>query len=138
MRIVVTGCNGMLGQKCIETQPADVELLGIDLQDSDLIFIGSFASEHPRYAEYMGKYAEALYNYVDKGNVLLQMTQADQTESAPPFLPSTHGAKRNDEDFAKAVIVSRDNPLMRGIGSGNIDLITRRFGNRRIRTFRFD
>jgi hypothetical protein len=82
--------------------------------DAELIMIGSFASEHPQYAAYMQQYAADLYNYVDKGHTLLQMTQADQVEAEPPFLPSTHGAKRADQDFGAAVVLSPVNPLLKG------------------------
>ncbi len=100
-----------------------VEALPLDrspfeLLDSDLIFIASFATEDPRYAAYMQKYASALFNYVDKGNVLVQMAQADQTEASPPFLPSTHGARRCDDDTATAFVLSADNPLMKGVPKG--------------------
>lgn len=85
------------------------------LMDADLIALGSFICEHPRYAEYMKQYGEALYNYVDKGHTLIQFTQADQFEAAPPFLPTTHTAKRADPDFGSAHIITPGNPLLRGL-----------------------
>jgi 3',5'-cyclic AMP phosphodiesterase CpdA len=81
--------------------------------EAELIMIGSFASEHPQYASYMERYAEDLYKYVDRGHTLLQMTQADQVEAEPPFLPSTHSAKRGDQDFGVAMVLSPDNPLLK-------------------------
>jgi hypothetical protein len=83
--------------------------------DEELIVFGSFASEHPGYAAYMSAYADDLYNYVDKGHTLLQFTQADQFEAEPPFLPSTHGATRGDQDFAVAHVLVPGNPLLAGI-----------------------
>lgn len=83
--------------------------------DEELIVFGSFASEHPGYAAYMGAYADDLYNYVDKGHTLLQFTQADQVEAEPPFLPSTHGATRSDRDFDGAHVLVPGNPLLAGI-----------------------
>lgn len=79
-----------------------------------LIFIASFASEDPRYAPYMAEYADDLYNFVDKGNLLVQMTQADQTEAQPPFLPTTHTAGRIDSDFKEAFVIT-DNPLLEDV-----------------------
>ena len=95
----------------VEPLPLDESPLAFD---AELIMIGSFASEHPQYAAYMQRYAADLYNYVDRGHTLLQMTQADQVEAEPPFLPSTHGAKRSDRDFAAALVLSPDNPLLEG------------------------
>jgi hypothetical protein len=85
------------------------------LLDADLILIGSFASEHPGYAAYMQAYAKDLYNFVDKGHLLVQLTQADQVEKTPPFLPSTHAARRADPDFASVVAKSPRHPLLAGI-----------------------
>jgi len=37
MRMVITGCNGLLGQALIRTAPADGELLGTDLQPQGIL-----------------------------------------------------------------------------------------------------
>lgn len=81
----------------------------------DVIFLGSFASESPAYRDYMSRHAGDLYHYVNKGHLLVQMAQADQTETTPPFLPSTHGARRADQDFARACILSPKYHLFRGL-----------------------
>jgi len=103
----------------LERAGFDVEPLPLDrspfLFEVDLIVIGSFASEHPGYPEYMTRYAEDLYNYVDKGHTLLQLTQADQVEREPPFLPTTHGATRTDVDAGVVTVESPDHPLLEGI-----------------------
>ena len=80
-----------------------------------LIFFSSFASESPEYRAYASKHATSLQAFVEGGNVLLQMTQADQTEPVPPFLPATVLARRHDLDLAKAVALDRDNPLLQGV-----------------------
>lgn len=100
----------------VEALPLDRSPL--DLVESDLIFIASFATEDPRYGAYVKKYARDLSAYVEEGNVLVQMAQADQTEATPPFLPATHGAHRCDDDFPTAVILSPEHPLLRGVGRG--------------------
>src|SRR5687768_5517636 len=96
-----------------------VEKLPLDrsayMLEADLIFLGSFVSESAEYRKYAGEFGKELYRFVDRGKVLVQMAQADQTEGAPPFLPSTHGAKRVDEDFARALILSPKHPLMDGV-----------------------
>jgi hypothetical protein len=86
-----------------------------ELLDAQLIFLGSFVSEHPGYAAYMKRYAAGLYHFVDKGNVVVQMTQADQTEAKPPFLPTTQAATRADADFAKFRVLSPEHPLVAGV-----------------------
>ncbi|MFI4859757.1 MAG: metallophosphoesterase [Phycisphaerales bacterium JB063] len=80
-----------------------------------LIVIGSFASEDPLYGTYMSTYAEDLYHFVDRGNLLLQMTQADQREPIPPFLPTTQGAVRDDVDCARVHVLSPDHPAAQGL-----------------------
>lgn len=98
---------------------AEVAELPLDrspwLLDVDLIVLGSFVSEHPGYAAYMKEYADDLYNFVDKGHLLVQLTQADQVEAVPPFLPSTHGARRADPDAAEVVVKSPRHPLLAGL-----------------------
>ena len=91
----------------LDTSPFDAQV--------DVIFLGAFASESPAYRDYMTQYASDLYHYVDKGHLLVQMTQADQTEETPPFLPSTHGTRRADQDFAEAYVLAPMNHLLRGI-----------------------
>ena len=69
-------------------EPLPLDRPPIEL-DSEVILLGSFVSEDPRYAAYMARHARGLFDYVDKGHVLVQLAQADQTEPVPPFLPST-------------------------------------------------
>ncbi|MBN1514848.1 MAG: metallophosphoesterase [Phycisphaerae bacterium] len=106
----------LLEQAGFHVRPLSLDRSAADL-DVDLIFIGSFASEHPQYGAYMAAYAEGLYHFVDHGHTLVQMTQADQVEPEPPFLPSTHGARRCDRDFQTAYVLSPEHPLLRGIES---------------------
>ncbi|MDP0492167.1 MAG: metallophosphoesterase [Verrucomicrobiota bacterium JB023] len=82
--------------------------------DVDLILFGSFASEDPRYGEYMAEYADILDDYVDRAGYLVQLAQADQRESVPPFLPDTQNATRIDPDYEMARILSPDHPMIQG------------------------
>lgn len=82
---------------------------------ADLVVLGSFASEHPGYAGYMKQYGEDLRQFVAAGHLLVQLTQADQVEKVPPFLPSTHGARRDDADAAAVAVLRPQHPLLRGI-----------------------
>jgi hypothetical protein len=83
--------------------------------DADLIAFGSFASESPDYVKYMIAFGNQLHRYADRGHIVIQFAQADQTESVPPFLPTTLGVKRIDPDFASALILSPDHPLMKDV-----------------------
>ncbi len=97
---------------------------------SGLVFIGSFASEDPAYQPYMKKYADDLHEFVDDGNVLVQMTQADQTENRPPFLPAPLKARRCDVDSAKLHVLSEDHTLAEGFATpdGAAELTAPRLG----------
>jgi hypothetical protein len=110
----------LLQEAGFDVQPLPFDRSPSELPESDMIFIGSFASEHPEYAAYMKEHAAALQKYVEGGKVLVQMTQADQTEVSPPFLFSTHGARRGDDDFGTAHVLSVDHPLVRGVAAGPI------------------
>ncbi len=107
---------------------AEVAPLPLDrspwLLDVDLIVLGAFVSEHPAYAAYMKEYADDLYNFVDKGHLLVQLTQADQFEDVPPFLPSTHGCKRADPDAGTVAVLSPKHPLLKdvAIADGSLTL----------------
>lgn len=94
------------------------------LLEADLIALGSFICEHPEYKRYMSEYGEALANYVDAGHTLLQLTQTDQYEAVPPFLPSMLTAKRADPDFGTAHIITPGNPLLRGLIPAEQDTIS--------------
>ena len=60
----------------------------------DLVLLGSFISEHPAYSNWIRQSRAALVQFVSDGGVVLQLTQADQTESSPPFLPEGLRARR--------------------------------------------
>ena len=91
----------------LDKSPADI--------DAELIMFGSFASESSEYKEYMKKYAKDLIKYIAKGHTLLQMSQADQTETVPPMLPQNHACKRGDRDFNILNIFSEDKLLLNGL-----------------------
>ncbi len=91
--------------------------------DADLIFIGSFACEHPGYADYIDRYGKALHDFVSQGRVLVQMTQADQIEAEPPFLPDTLEARRDDSDFENAFVISPRNRLLADVALSDAGLL---------------
>lgn len=108
-----TGSEQLLVDAGFEVEPLPMDKSPWGL--SGLIFIGSFASEDPAYQGYMKKYAEDLYKFVDDGNVLVQMTQADQTEDRPPFLPTTLEARRCDIDSSDVHVLSPQHSLVKGM-----------------------
>jgi len=81
-----------------------------------LIVFGSFSSEAPgadRVAKHPG-----LTDWIRRGGVLLQLTQADQNEAEPPFLPSGLRATRDDADFPSLHLSKASHPLVAGLGAG--------------------
>ena len=103
----------LLAQAGFEVRPLPLDQNPAHLKG--LIFFSSFVSETAAYRDYVVKNATNLYTFVDKGNVLVQMSQADQTEPAPPFLPSTHRAQRQDQDLGKLFVVRPDHALALGL-----------------------
>ncbi|MBC8133583.1 MAG: hypothetical protein H7X95_11430, partial [Deltaproteobacteria bacterium] len=103
----------------LSTAGFKVEPLPLDRDPRDLrglIFIGSFASENnPVYMEYVARNATPLYTFVDAANVLVQMTQADQTEPRPLFLPNSQAARRTDVDVGALVSLDIQHPLLAGV-----------------------
>jgi 3',5'-cyclic AMP phosphodiesterase CpdA len=95
----------------------DVKPLPLDQPPAQLrgvIVLGSFSSTSPEYQAYMSKYGSDLFNFVDRANVLVQLTQADQNELTPPFLPTTHLARRSDLDLSKLYVLDPESPLLAG------------------------
>ncbi|MGB8298867.1 MAG: metallophosphoesterase [Polyangia bacterium] len=111
--------TGLLGtQKALTDAGFDVKPLPLDQSPTSLtgvIVFGSFASESPDYVAYMTQYAADLYGFVDRGNVLVQMTQASQTEVVPPFLPTTQLARRGSTDLGELYVLNPNSPLLAGV-----------------------
>ncbi|MBN2505690.1 MAG: metallophosphoesterase [Verrucomicrobia bacterium] len=87
----------------------------MNLDGVDLVLLGSFLSEHASYAGFMELSRASLLQFVHDGGVLLQLTQADQTESTPPFLPEPLQARRGDGDYAPLWMVTGEHPLLDGL-----------------------
>lgn len=78
-----------------------------------MILLGSFSTEAPG-AEKVFK-NPGLDAWIRKGGVLVEMTQADQTEARPPFLPKELTATRDDADFGTIEVTEPSHPLMAGL-----------------------
>ncbi len=107
------GAAAMLSEAGFDVKPLSMDSSPWGL--SGLVFIGSFASDSPEYKAYIKKFKEDLYKFVDDGNVLVQMTQADQAEPEPPFLPTTQAAHRCDTDSATLHVLSPEHTLVQGM-----------------------
>jgi 3',5'-cyclic AMP phosphodiesterase CpdA len=103
----------LLGEAGFEVLPLPLDQPPDDL--SGLIFIGSYASQAPHYAEYMERYAANLYAFVDDANVLVQMAQSTDEEVSPPFLPTTHAAERGGGAAQALYVVYSDSPILEGV-----------------------
>ncbi len=80
-----------------------------------LVFLSTFASESPAYRAYVSRFGVGLYTFVDAANVLVQMTQADQAEPVPPFLPNSQSARRGDVDVGQLAVLDAQHPLLSGV-----------------------
>jgi hypothetical protein len=109
----VQGAAGLLTQAGFTVQPLPLDADPKALRG--LIFFASFASENPVYRDYVKNNGTNLYTFVDHGNVLLQMTQADQTEAIAPFLPAAYQARRSDLDLDRLKVLDPDYPLLAGV-----------------------
>ena len=93
-----------------------------------MIFFGSFVSEHPAYGGLRAARTRSnLYTFVDKANVLVQLSQADQREASPPFLPSTKTARRHDLDLGRLYAFNPQNPLLKDVPVGPDRYLTWQF-----------
>jgi hypothetical protein len=105
----------LLTEAGFQVEPLPLDRSPRELLESDLIFLASVSSEHPGYKDYMARHAKDLLEYAGEGRVLVQMAQADQTESVPPFLPTAMNARRGDRDLPKALVLSPRHPLLAGV-----------------------
>lgn len=111
--MVVGEATQLLAAAGFDVQPLPLDRDPRELQG--LIFLGSFASESPAYADYLARNATSLYTFVDAANVLVQLTQADQTEPTPTFLPNSQSARRTDTDVGTLVALDPRHPLLAGV-----------------------
>ena len=104
----------------------DVASLPLDRPPNTLgaaiIVFGSFVSEDPRYKAYLEAYSSELRELVRCGAVLLQFTQADQTEVRPAFLPPDFQIRRTDLDLRELSIVAPQHLLTMSLAEpGRLD-----------------
>ncbi|MFT5731412.1 MAG: 3',5'-cyclic AMP phosphodiesterase CpdA [Planctomycetota bacterium] len=102
----------------------DAASLAPQLAKVDVLFLGSFVSEADTYAAFWSNTSEnsaSLHKWIGAGGTLVQMTQADQTEASPMFLPSSGdmrmSASRNDVDLATVLALAPGHPLIDAIAT---------------------
>ena len=84
-----------------------------------LIFFGSGLAGRAAYDGYLRAHAGALREFIERGNVLVQMPQAAALEPSPPFLPATHLASRDRTRPGprRLHVLEPGSPLLRGVAS---------------------
>ena len=95
-----------------------VEALPLDRDPAalrGLIVLSSFASESADYRDYVSRNAAQLLQFAREGNVLLQLTQDDQREATPPFLPADRITRREDSNVGRLFVTSPRHPLLRDV-----------------------
>ena len=105
----------LLREAGFEVEALPLEVLPTRLSDG-VIVLGSFCSEIEGAAAYFSRNSRSLQEWVARGNVLVQFTQADQYEASPAFLPRGLSARRADPDYGATVVVRPSHPLLAGIG----------------------
>ncbi len=106
--------SSLLAEHGFEVEPLPLEDDPSQLKPGLIVF-ASFACDIPGYAKYVTGGKSKLMDWVSQGNVLLQLTQSDQVEAAPPFLPSSLIARRNDRDLGMTRVFDSDHLLNKGV-----------------------
>ena len=105
-----TGLGRSLSAAGFETRAFDPKR-GFE-PDCDVLVLGSFLSEEPSYRAWANAQADALEKFLAQGGVVLQLTQADQTEATPAFLPDKLDVKRTDKDGGPVLVLEHSHPLV--------------------------
>ena len=116
--------EGQRGHELLRAAGFDVMDLPLDRSPRGLrglLYLGTNAVELDAYPRYMERYAEDLYHFVDRGNVLFQGPQPVDLEPTPPFLPTTHGARRGAQ-AASAAHITATHPLLEASALQQLDL----------------
>lgn len=88
--------------------------VGLDagLPRADVLVIGSFATEAPEYRAWAARNADGVREMLRRGGIVVELTQADQTAQAPPFLPDGLAVARTDLDAGPVVVLDTEHPLL--------------------------
>ena len=108
------GATALLEEAEFDVKPFAPRLLDEKAGASLLVF-ATFCSEAPNYAQLVKRYREPMIAFMKRGGVILQFTQADQTEASPPFLPEGLEAVRCDRDLGSLHVLAPDHPLLENL-----------------------
>lgn len=112
------GLPALLAEAGFAAEPLPLDLDPAEL-DADLIVLGSFANKDPEYIGYMKKRAAGLREYVEKGGVLLQLAQREESQISLPFLPEGLRASRGDAVLGDIRVAEPGHPLLGGLAGSD-------------------
>jgi phosphodiesterase/alkaline phosphatase D-like protein len=77
-----------------------------------LIAFGSFVNNDEAYRDYIKRFAAELQRFVERGGVVLEMTQSDQFGPRVSYLPPPMAAERGDRDLDRVIALAPEHPLV--------------------------
>lgn len=118
----LTGAATLLKQAGFTVEPLTADSLAPG--ETDLIVFASFANYSPAYAGFIKQHAAELRSFVEKGGVLLQLAQKEESQISLPFLPDEMRASRGDACSADLRVIARSHPLLHDLGdaAGRVSL----------------
>lgn len=95
----------------VRTLPLDRSPTGLD----GVIVFATGVAESAAYAAYLERYADDLIEFVEPGNVLIQMPQSAAVDPDPGFVPQAYSAKRVRATGEAMQVLASDHPLLSGL-----------------------
>jgi len=89
----------------------DVEQGNLDLDGYRLLFMSSMYTNNPKLHQSVDKNEDVIHDFVQKGGVVIEPTQADQNEANVDWLPDELSCVRSDPDPSKFKILVPDHPV---------------------------
>jgi hypothetical protein len=89
----------------------DIEKGSFSFKDQGLFFIGSMRTNNATLHQNLDKNAKAIQDFVKRGGIVIEPTQADQNEANVDWLPDGLVCVRSDPDSADFKIKKADHPL---------------------------
>jgi outer membrane protein assembly factor BamB/predicted phosphodiesterase len=83
----------------------------LDLANYDILIIGSFITNSRELRENLNAQAKELRDFVERGGVIVEFTQADQDERSVQWLPRGVSITRGDTDYEAVDILRPDHVL---------------------------
>lgn len=94
-------------------QPLDLSLAPlVQPGPVDAIVFGSFTNNDRAYLDYVKQHTPGIREFVERGGVVLEMTQSDQFGPRVDYLPSGMTAERGDRDLTDVYTIAAGHPLL--------------------------